>query len=486
LLLATAVVAGCSSGGKGSGPVVPTGAGTSIDGSALSGVVATGSAKQTVAADLAFVEVGVSGSGSTDSVPPISSIISGSNSGPIPIPTESPAATNADHKAIRAALAPLDLADDAVEFSATSNGGDGTSVVQVEVPVDKLPKIAHDVVAAIGRAGVKVSGQGLRFAVRDCAAALTSARTNAVADARANAKSLADAGGVSLGTLASVSEVAQSSSALSYFTGGNNPCGRGDIPEANATNVALSSLDAPARVDLTESVAASYALSAGTGRTVAATGQGESSGPADAAEIVVTPGSSVSLNGSTASNDIDVAAVVRAVRRFGVDKKDVEVENPPSLSFDGGFPQTSYVRVHVSIPQLTKSGHQIADAIQSTIGSSGVGGATVGVLFTASKCRDLLNHARAAAAKDARVRIDKLAAAEHVHAGDVTALSDATGIPYLPSLNPCELDVDDLSNVGLLIGGSSPYAGLPQLADLDAAPVVTERVSLHMSRLIRP
>jgi uncharacterized protein YggE len=479
LLVATAVLASCSSGGKGSTPVA-SGV-TRLDGSSVSGVVATGSAKQSVAADLAFVEVGISGKPNADIG---STIISGGSGIHIPVPTENPTVTNADHQAIRAALARFGLDGDAVEFSATSNGGDGTSVVQVEVPVDKLPKIAHDVVAAIGRAGTKISGQGLRFAVRDCASALTSARTTAVANARANAKSLADAGGVSLGALASVSEVAASSSVLSYFSGGDNACGRGDVPDTNGTTVRLASLDAPARVDLSESVAASYTLAAGRGPTIAANGDGRSSGPADAAEIIVTPGSPISVDGTSTSNGIDGAAVVRAVQPFGVDKKDVEVESPPSLSFDGGFPQTSYVRVHVTIPQFTKSGRRIADAVQSIIGNVGDGGATVGVLFTASNCHDLLNRARAAAAKDARVRIDKLAAAAHVRAGDVSGLTDATGLPYLPSLNRCDLDINDLSNVGALNGGSA-YAGLPQVADLDAAPVVTLQVSLHMSRLIR-
>src|SRR5262245_30446572 len=59
LVLVTAVLAGCSSGGKGSSPVAATGGGVSVAGALPSGVVVIGTAKQTVAADLAFVEVGI-------------------------------------------------------------------------------------------------------------------------------------------------------------------------------------------------------------------------------------------------------------------------------------------------------------------------------------------------------------------------------------------------------------------------------------------
>jgi uncharacterized protein YggE len=487
VLLCAALVAGCSSNSKTSSNVSAAG-GVGLGG-VPAGVTGTGSASQTVPADLAFVVAGLSSNGNGfDGIN--STIIPGPNGTPISIPTENPNTKNADHKAIRTAITSLGLPAAAVEFSAASSNFDnGASVVQVEVPVARLPKIAHDVVAAIGKAGAKVSGQGLRLAVSDCAAALTSARTKALANARADAQSIADAGGVSLGQLVSVSEASPAaSSVLSYFSG-TNPCGRGEIPDSSGPTPRLAALDAPARVDLTESVAATYALKAATDRTVGAIGQGERSGPADAADIIVAPDNSINVDSSgtpTTTTGIDEAAVVRAVRPFGVEEKDVEVENPPSISLDGSsFSGSAYIRVHVTIPQLTKSGHQIAAAIQAVVPNqtdSPDGPGTVGVLFHASNCRDLEKQARVAAAADARRRTDKLASAAHVHAGAVTGMTEPSALPYYPTVDACDFDIDNLANVGALTGSS--YPGVPSLADLDAKPVVTVNVSLQMSRAL--
>jgi hypothetical protein len=358
-LVCAGLIAGCSSNSKTSPPSVSGGTGGGLGG-VPSGITASGTARQTVPADLAFVVVGLSGDSNSGLN---QTFISGGNGSPVPVPTENPSAKNADHKAIRTAVTALGLPKDAVEFSAASSSfGNGESVVEVEVPVAKLPKIAHDVVDAIGKAGATISGQGLRLSVRDCATALTSARTKALANARASAQSLADAGGVSLGQLVSVSEASQSaSSVLSYF-GGTNPCGRGEIPDLSGPTPRLVALDAPARVDLTESVAATFALRGTSTRTLGAIGQGEKTGPADAADIIVVPDNSGGVDPSgnpTTTTHIDKAAVVRALRPFGVAAKDVEVDNPPSISLESSISGSAYIRVHVTVAQLEKSGHQI-------------------------------------------------------------------------------------------------------------------------------
>lgn len=155
VLLCCAFATGCSSSGKPSASDVAAGGGLGLGG-APSGVTAGGSARQTVPADLAFVVVGLSGNGSNGS----SQFITGSNGAPIPVPTENPNAKNPDHKAIRAAITSLGLPQDAVEFSAeSSNFGNADSVVEIEVPVAKLPNIAHDVVDAVRKTGAKISGR---------------------------------------------------------------------------------------------------------------------------------------------------------------------------------------------------------------------------------------------------------------------------------------------------------------------------------------
>src|SRR5262245_60530738 len=93
-LVVTAVLGGCSSSGKGSN-ARPVGAGASSGfGSSPVGVVAAGSAKQSVPADLAFVVVGLAG----DPGSGFSQIIGGSGLS-APVPVEKSSSTSADHEA---------------------------------------------------------------------------------------------------------------------------------------------------------------------------------------------------------------------------------------------------------------------------------------------------------------------------------------------------------------------------------------------------
>lgn len=55
-------------------------------------------------------------------------------------------------------------------------------------------------------------------------------------------------------------------------------------------------------------------------------------------------------------------------------------------------------------------------------------------------------------------------------------------MPYYPVFDPCDFDIEDVPDVGVLIGTSGP--GIPKLADLDAEPVVTVQVSLQMARAL--
>jgi uncharacterized protein YggE len=427
-----------------------------------------------------------------DGVPP-GNITIGPNGSPILTSPGTTAAAN-DHDKIRAALLPLGIPSTAIAFSRPDSSGNSpdpsASTMQVEVPVAQLPKIATAVVAAIGEAGVKLTAQGLRFAVLDCTAALSTARNDAVADAHKRAQGLATAAGVTLGALTSVTEQPLQASPLSYLSSnGQSPCGRSSVaPDTTSGNVPMAALDAKPEVELTESISVSYALGATGDRTIAAVGDGEVSGPADAADIVVLPSSNTGFSSPlptlspSSSAKIDRTRVLHALMPLGLATKDVEVENPNNLSVFSGASSSSYVRVHVTVARLAAIGTKIVSAVRTVVGAD----AASGVIFSASNCSDLLARARAAAAADAGKRLDKLAVAAHVKAGGIVGVAEVGTNVYFPSIDPCHPDLDSVVGNGLLSALASGSSGgaIPTLSGLDATPKVTEQVSLSINRAL--
>jgi uncharacterized protein YggE len=489
IIVVLVLAAGCGSSAKKSAPAATSGlAALAVGGigpTSPVGVVAVGSATQEVKADLAFVVVstgnGIGGSLSTS--PPISI---GPNGQPIfSSPTTAAAADN--HAAVRNALRPLGIASSAIQFAVSDPSGvlpdSGNGTVQVEVPVAKLPAIATLVVTALKQAGISGSA-GLRFGVLDCTAAVTTARTKALIDAHTRALGLATAAGVTLGALNSVAESPTPSSPLAYVTnGGQASCGRSAFQNISGLATSfpntLAALTAKPQVELDESISAAYALATTATRSMASVGQGEASGPADAADIFVVQEqqSIVDPTAPTPTNVIDETKVLHALALLGVAKKDVEVENPTSVSAITS-PSPSYVRVHVTMAQLQSIGTKIVATVQSVASAS----AASGVLFSASNCNAISARARAAAARGADQRLDKLAAAANVHLGGIVGVTETDASPYLPAVDPCKPDVSSATSSllsGLLSGSIS---GSPSLSTLDATPVVTVQISLSISR----
>jgi uncharacterized protein YggE len=477
---------GCSSSAKQASPVRAGAGGVGIAGLDLSGpngVSAVGSATQKVPADRAFVVVARGDDGFSSSSG--SSFTIGPGGAPVSVPTSTTVAPAQEHDAVRAALRPLGIASDAIGFSlpdsSGSNGPAGSGVVQVEVPVAKLPKIGIAVVTAIKNVVGTTRGQGLRFAIRDCTAVLSTARDKAVADAHTRAQALATAAGVALGDLTAVSEQPAQASPFAYLaSGGQGLCGSSAADVVTtASNTPIAALDAKPEVELRESVSATYALAASSPRTIAAVGVGEESAPADAADIVILPQSASDPTTLGQPNKIDSPEVLRALAAFGVTKTEVEVEDAAGLSPFSSLPSSSYVRVHVTVAQLKAIGSKIVGAVQSVVGTD----STAGVLFSASNCSDLLARARADAVADAGRRVDKLARAANVHAGAIVGVAEVSAVAYVPSVDPCHPDLSSLSTLGLLTGLSSATgSGLPSLSSLDATPKVTEQVSLSINR----
>jgi hypothetical protein len=145
-LVLVLVGVGCSSSAKQASPVRAGAGGVGIAGldlSGPSGVNAVGSATQKVPADRAFVVVARGDRGFSSSSGSSSTI--GPGGAPVSVPTSTTVAPAQEHDAVRAASRPLGIASDAIGFSLQDssgiNGPAGSGVVQVEVPVAKLPKI---------------------------------------------------------------------------------------------------------------------------------------------------------------------------------------------------------------------------------------------------------------------------------------------------------------------------------------------------------
>jgi uncharacterized protein YggE len=463
------VAAACSSSSK---AAVSTGAGTG----GTSSLVGHGHAKQMVRADLAFVIVTPDSSGFE------------LGGGPIDVPGALPSTadvSSSDRDRIQRDLAQLGIARADVHFdTAPLTLGDAQSTsVRVEVPVSKLPDLAQKVDTAITHVLGGKPTHGLRFAVLDCSAALTSARPAALADARRNAEKLAGAAHVHLGELRSVREGGSVTIQDSYasLVSGGAPCGRESAARSSSLggygNEGLVALDAKPEVELTLQLSASYALGSSSDRTLSAPGNGDRAAPADAADIVVSPGIlGQFVEPPEEPPTVKPADVLAPLAALGAARGDVEVETD-----DEGH--LSYVRVHLSISRFRSTGKEIVAAVKKVVGSSVTGG----VFFTSSKCTDLIEQAREDAVRDAGRRIDRLASTAHVHVGpivglDEPSLSAAVGV----AVDVCHPDFsqfensDRLGSISLSLGG---VAGVP-FVSLDAEPRVTEHVDVSETRAI--
>jgi uncharacterized protein YggE len=387
---------------------------------------------------------------------------------------------------VRARVSALGVAPSSVHFDGQplSLGSDAATTVRVEVPVAKLPGLASKIADAITGVIGSQTTSGLRFAVEDCTAALSIARPAAMADARRHADALARAAHVTLGELRNVNEGSSNSIEAAYLAalGGTEPCGRSSL-EASSTlsgygSLALLPLDAKPQVELTFSVAATYALGAPAGRTMTATGSGDAEGSADRADIVVAP----SIDGGFANGPQKLTAqdqerIVSGVRAFGVPEGDIEVETQGGDTF-------SYVRIHVDVDRFQANGTKIVDAVKQVVGDQ----AQAGVFFTASNCDALVTSAREKAAADADKRLAELARAAKLRLGDIVGLDEPSiGLNVSPRLDSCHPDFSSLDSAGgvlgrVTIGFNGP--GALSLQPLDAEAKVTERVAISETRAI--
>ncbi len=463
IVLATA----CSSSGKAAVPRTSA--------QSTTGLVGHGHAKQKVRADLAFVIVEPG---------------AGDGAGGFSFSGSSPEVTPKQRVEVQARMHALGLPSSAVHFDSApvSLGSALPTTVRVEVPVSRLPALASKVAHAISDVITVQTTSGLRFAVADCSAALSTARPAALADARRQAEALARAAHVTLGELRSVSEGSGSSLDVAYLSalGGAEPCGRSSVSASSLLSGygdrnALLPLDAKPEVELNFSVAATYALGTAAGRTMTATGVGEIEGKADRADILVASsidGAFVDGGGPVGPPKFTATErdrIVSGVRAFGVPARDIEVETQGGETF-------SYVRVHLDINRFRASGTKIVEAVKNVIG----GQSQAGVFFTASNCDALVTRAREHAAADADNRIARLARAAKLRVGEIVGLDEvSTGLTIGPQIDSCPPDFSALDSSGALLGlvSDGSLGGL-SLQPLDADATVTERVSVSETRAV--
>jgi len=117
--------------------------------------------------------------------------------GPLPI-------NERDRKDLIAKIKALGVDEDDIEL--TDGAPYGQSLLSVEMSVEKAARDAEKVIAAVEDVFGRTEVQGVWFSHSNCLAVLTEARKQAIADARAQAESLAAAAGLKLGGLAGVSE----------------------------------------------------------------------------------------------------------------------------------------------------------------------------------------------------------------------------------------------------------------------------------------
>lgn len=461
------LAAACSSSAK---AVVPSGSGN-VGGE--TGVIGSGEAKQNVRADLAFVVVEPGGDNSVSFNPGDSST----------------SLTSHQRDEVRTKVHALGVATSAVSFDtpAAVLGQSTGTTVRVEIPVAQLPTLAAKMAAAIESVMGGQTTAGLRFAVSDCSAAVSTARPTALADAQRQAAALARAAHVSLGELRSVTEGAADPISAAYVaaSGSGQPCGRVSAETSgllsqygNGNGNGLLALDAKPEVELTYPVSASYALGPPADRTLTATGSGDTEGTADQADILVGPGDG-GLSGSPSTITAQGRArLVAVLVGLGIAKRDIEVETQ-------GGDALSYVRVHLSISKFRSSGTKVVDAVKAVVDQ-----AQAGVVFTSSECEQLVSHALDQAVADADKRLTRLAGAAKVRVGDIVGLDEPTATPVVgPPLGTCQPDFSAVDLSGGTIGLELLSAGLGtpgglSLQSLDAEPRVSEHVSVSMTRAI--
>lgn len=170
--------------------------------------------------------------------------------GPQPMSTK-------DREDIVSNLTGLGIARDDIEVISVVFGG--PVVVSVELRPGDVSRLGGRVVDAVESVVGRSQSSGVYFSHSNCLAVLAEAQRQALADAAARARALADAAGL---TLAGLASIADSSAQLSPYSGLFDPCS-GDLSGValgSPYGLALKPLDAEAEFEVSAALTVSYAI----------------------------------------------------------------------------------------------------------------------------------------------------------------------------------------------------------------------------------
>jgi uncharacterized protein YggE len=438
--LALALLAAACSGGSGSDgergqsggeaedvEVTPGGGGSGVSGSFFSfdpgsaaavgssgpGLSVRGVAGGTVPADLAFVVI----------VPPLGGFEGFGESGLAP----------EDRKKIVDGIVAMGVPRADVTFETDPRFGGQR--VQVKVPVAQVgargPRIVENVERTLGRS----SAAGVTFSLANCEPASGPIRKQAMTQAEAQAKALAEAGKLSLGGIVSIHQDSDAS-----FLQAPAPSGACPLVRSGQ----IDAFDARPEVRLSIAVSVTYAITgapAGSqGRPLLfAAGSATAKTKADEAYVLVLfesedeePTGGPSAEDRTRTTD--------ALAKLKIAKEDVEI----TTRSDYGV--TTIVQVETKAEGLATSGKEIVRAVEDVLGRSD----TTGARFWSSACTSVLGKARKDAVANARQRATTLAEAAGVKLGDMQWVSESSPT----GADPCDDSVDALFSLDSYV--SSP------------------------------
>ena len=429
------------SGGSGSAPI-SVAAAAAAPGAPAAGLTVRHSQSATVAADVAFVSVFLApGSGFGPG-------------GPQPVSAK-------DQAAVVAALAAQGIARTDISFEANFNFGPFAEVA-VKVGVGDLKTKGQPIVDAIEKVLGRAQSSGARFGLTSCTAALNPIRKAGFTAAEEKAKSLAAAGGLTLGAVVAVAE---GTTPNIFGPPVSDPCS----PQAGNAKFPGSALgfDAPAEVKVSLDIVVTYALGSsgdGSGITVVATGS--ATAKADEAYVVVFANQN-GPNGPRPIASKDRDALVAKLVALGIKAEDVKIE---ASNFGG----PTIISAEVDLTKLPKIGEDVLEAVGSVLGRNTQ---QQGVRFTHSNCQVVLNAAHKQALTDAEPRAKTLAEAAGLKLGALQSVSDGGSqpTPYGPSLDPCSKDLSLLLQGGGYGGALKPF---DSPAELKVSSALTVTYSL--------
>jgi uncharacterized protein YggE len=404
----------------------------------------------TVAADQAFVVIQL------QSVP-----------GPGPF---TPGISGRQQEQVTSALTAIGVKKDDINFETSSGFGPFASI-SVPVPVKDLATRGKQVADAIERAVGSRPQSGARFALSDCRTALDPLRKKAIEGAHEDAKALAAASSLTLGSLRAVN---QSLSQGSIPGPPSDPCS-GSLSARPPGS--LLALDAEPKVTINLQVDATYALGSGTADGgLSVTGTGKATAKADEAYIVVTvfsssPGPFGPAPVSKKSRD----ELVTKLKALKIDEDDIQIENV----FNG--PGQTVVSVEAPIADLAKTSKDVVSAVEDVLGRS----QNQGVWFSHSNCAAVLAEARKQAIADAKRSAEALAGSASIKLGSLTSLSEGPVTPIAPYGSPATTDPCTDNVASLFQASSGPY-GQVNLKPFDSTPEFTVNSSVTVTYAIQP